>query len=193
RGIGKIHLDIDLSRKASYVIIVLPYEPPPARYYEEGVKVAFVSIRRNDPTALNPKIKASNLLNNVMAYIQAKEQQAYEGLFCNLSGHITECTSSNFFIVKRGTLITPAPGAGLLEGVVRGLTLELAAANSIPVKEMDMVPQDCLDANESFITSSLKGIMPVRRLGDQSFSPIPGPITKLLTDAYRQYIKAGKT
>src|SRR4026207_1539206 len=69
---GKMGLDIHSSKKASFVIIVVPLEPPNSSAYETGVKVSLVSVRRNDITTLNPKIKSSNLLKNVLAYVQAK-------------------------------------------------------------------------------------------------------------------------
>src|SRR5262245_50438066 len=114
RGKGAISLDIDSSERASYVVIVKSLEHYPFEHYERGVKLAMVSIRRNDRQALNPKIKSGNLLNNVLAYMQAKSEGAFEGILCNLAGFVTEATSSNVFLIKDGKLITPSLDAGLL-------------------------------------------------------------------------------
>lgn len=191
RGPGKIHLDIDLSKASTFVIIVQPYEVLPAELYENGVKIAFIALRRNDRATLNPKIKAGNLLNNVLGYMQAKEQHAYEGLFCNMAGFVTECTSSNFFMVKGGKLITPPGDAGLLQGVIRGLVLELAAQRKIPAEERTFMPPECFEADEAFITSSLKGILPVNSIDEKRLSPVPGPVTKTLMNAYRDLLDSG--
>lgn len=191
RGVGKIHLDIAQASHSSYVIVVQPYEPPAPELYTNGVKVAFVALRRNDRATLNPKIKTSNLLNNVLGYIQAKELQAFEGLFCNMAGFVTECTSSNFFMVHTGKLITPPAEAGLLQGVIRGLTLEMAAQCGIPAEERNFMPQECFEADEAFITSSLKGLLPVKLIDEKGLSPVPGPVTKKLMDSYRALLESG--
>jgi branched-chain amino acid aminotransferase len=188
RGQGAITLDPDRSERASYVIIVNPLEPYPRDYYEKGVKVAMVSIRRNDRQALNPRIKSGNLLNNVLAFAQAKSEGAFEGILCNLSGNVTEATSSNVFIVKHGTLITPSLESGLLSGVTRGLVLELAASKQIPVDERDVQPNEMIQCDECFITSTTKGVMPVNQIGETRLTPSPGPITRQIMKAYQQFV-----
>jgi branched-chain amino acid aminotransferase len=187
RGVGRIGLDIDLSSKPSYIMIVVPLEPPPPSYYKDGVKIALVDIRRNDRLSLNPGMKTGNLLNNVLGYMETKKENAYEGIFCNIAGYVTEGTVSNVFIVKNGQVITPPPDAGLLLGVTRGLTLELAAENKIPLEQRNFYPTEMLEADECFITSTTKAILPVREVSNRKFSPAPGPITKKLMDAYHQF------
>lgn len=187
RGVGRIGLDIDLSSKPSYIIIVIPLEPPPPSYYKDGVKIALVDVRRNDRLSLNPGMKTGNLLNNVLGYMETKKENAYEGIFCNIAGYVTEGTVSNVFIVKNGRLITPPPEAGLLLGVTRGLTLELAAENGIPAEQRIFFPAEMLQADECFITSTTKAILPVKQLGERNFSPVPGPITQKLMDAYHHF------
>lgn len=189
RGAGRIGLDVNLSKQPSYVIIVIPLEPPSSEYYETGVKVSVVSVRRNDITTLNPKIKSSNLLNNVLAYVQAKKQGSFEGILCNMAGNVAEGTGSNIFIVQDGKLKTPPPEAGLLEGVTRALTLELAAEENIPCEETHFTPQELLQSDECFITSTTKEILPVRLVDEKEFSIVPGPVTKKLMQAYRKFVK----
>ena len=188
RGKGKIGLDIDLSERAGYVLIVDRLEPLPSEYYSQGVKVVLVSIRRNDQAALNPKMKSSNLLNNVLAYVEAKEQGAYEGILCNMAGYVADCTGSNVFIVQEGKLLTPPAEAGLLEGVTRALTLELAAQEKIPFAERNITPDELMEAQECFITSTTKEIMPVHCIHHTFLSPAPGPITQKLMQAYRRFV-----
>jgi branched-chain amino acid aminotransferase len=189
RGSGKIGLDIDSSKKPSFVILVVPLQTPSPQMYENGVKVSIVSVRRNDITTLNPKIKSSNLLNNVLAYVQAKQHDAFEGILCNIAGNIAEGTGSNIFIVRNGELITPPPEAGLLEGVTRALTLDLAADQQIPFKEIHFTPEEMLRSEECFITSTTKEILPVRQINELQLANVPGPITKKLMQAYRRFVE----
>jgi branched-chain amino acid aminotransferase len=188
RGKGAISLDMDSSEHASYVIIVKPLEQFPREYYQRGVKLAMVSIRRNDRQALNPRIKSGNLLNNVLAYMQAKSEGAFEGILCNLAGNVTEATSSNVFLVKHGKIITPSLDAGLLSGVTRGLVLELAAAQQIPTEERNVQPEELLQSDECFITSTTKAIIPVNQISDTRLPDAPGDVTKQLMDAYRKFV-----
>jgi len=189
RGTGKIGLDIHSSKKATMVIIVVPLEPPSPQMYETGVKVSVVSVRRNDVTTLNPKIKSSNLLNNILAYVQAKQHDAFEGVLCNLAGNVAECTGSNIFVVQKGVLVTPPPEAGLLEGVTRALTLELAAAENIPFNEANFTPAKMLEGEECFITSTTKEILPVNQIDEKLFRNVPGPLTMQLMRTYRRFVK----
>jgi len=193
RGAGRIGLDVNLSKHPSYVIIVIRLEPPSPEYYETGIKVSVVSVRRNDITTLNPKIKSSNLLNNVLAYVQAKKQGAFEGILCNMAGNVAEGTGSNIFIVQNGKLKTPPPEAGLLEGVTRALTLDLASAENVPFEETQFTPQELFQSEECFITSTTKEILPVRQVDDKEFLVVPGPVTKRLMHAYKKFVKHQET
>jgi branched-chain amino acid aminotransferase len=188
RGVGEMSLDIDPCKKPSYVIIVNPFENLPASLYEKGIKVALVNIRRNDQQSLDPGIKTCNLLNNVLAFREAKEQNAFDGILCNISGFVTEATASNVFLVKDGVLLTPPPNAGLLQGVTRWLTLDLAAQKKIPLKERNITPEELRSSEECFITSTTKGILPVNQISEIILKDVPGPVTRTLMDAYRDYV-----
>lgn len=192
RGIGRIHLDMDRSERSSFIIIVQPFDPLPAEYYERGIKTALVAIRRNSQMTLNPGIKSGNLLNNVLAYMQAKEQDAFEGILCNLDGYITEGTGSNVFFARNGALCTPPLEAGLLPGVTRGLVLELAREQNIDAGERNITPAEIGEFEECFITGTTKGVLPVREISGTQFNA-PGPITARILDAYRRFSQAQNT
>ena len=184
----KMGLDIHFSKSPRIVIIVVPLEPPSSDYYEHGVKISLVSIRRNDITTLNPKIKSSNLLNNVLAYVEAKQQGSFEGILCNIAGNIAEGTGSNIFVIHRGKLRTPPPEAGLLEGVTRALVLDLAASTGLPCEQIQFAPAELLSSDECFITSTTKEILPVSHVDSKAFAVVPGPVTKRLMHAYREFV-----
>src|SRR3990172_9262687 len=123
RGIGSIGLDMDLSKHPTYIAIVNPFAPLGSELYANGVKIAIVSTRRNDLSTLSPRIKSSNLLNNVLAYMEAKTVGAFEGILCNMAGYVSEATGSNVFMVRHGKLHTPSLDCGLLEGGTRDLVI----------------------------------------------------------------------
>jgi len=190
RGVGKIGIDIESCKKPSYVILVQPLEPPAAHFYRDGVPITVVSIRRNDPGALNPRMKSSNLINNILAYREAREAGAFEGILCNSQGFITEATGSNIFVVLDHVLVTPPAEAGLLEGVTRRLVLDLASRKKIPAKERNITPEELTQAAECFLTSTTKAILPVRSIGNTELSPVPGPVTMQLMSAYDDFVDA---
>ncbi|MDP6502345.1 MAG: aminotransferase class IV, partial [Planctomycetota bacterium] len=134
-----------------------------------------------------PKIKSGNYLNNVIARMQAADEDAVEGIMLNPEGWVTEGTTSNIWMVKGGKAKTPALRCGLLPGVTRALVLELASTNGIPVEECEISREELLDAEEAFITSTTKGVVPIRLIGDTAVgNGKPGPITKRLGQLLRE-------
>ncbi len=181
RGEGVIDLHPRTCKKPNWMMFVMPLHDWPAEWYTDGIKVALVSIHRNPSTALSPKIKSGNYLNNVIARMQAADEDAVEGIMLNPEGWVTEGTTSNIWMVKDGKAKTPALRCGLLPGVTRALVLELASTNGIPVEECEISREELLDAEEAFITSTTKGVVPIRLIGDTAVgNGKPGPITKRL-------------
>ena len=107
------------------VIIVKPADEPPARIFEDGIQISLVSILRNHPGSVNPIIKSNNLLNNALAMQEAHRRGGEEALMCNYRGELSECSQSNFFMVRDGVALTPHSDAGLLEGVTRAFLFEV--------------------------------------------------------------------
>ena len=100
---------------------------------------------------------------------------------------IAEGAGSNLFIVKDGTLHTPPLDAGILPGITRELVFEIAAGLGIPTRQDPLHAEDLLGADEAFITSTLKEIMPIARAGDHRIGAGgPGPLTARLHAAYRE-------
>ena len=89
-------------------------------------------MRRNHPRSLDPAIKSSNLLNNILALREAQARGAEEPILLNHEGQVAEGASTNVFVVEGGTLLTPPLSAGILGGITREVVLELAAAQQIP-------------------------------------------------------------
>ncbi len=185
RGPGEIGLDPALCPSPTTVIATRPFKDYPAVQYEKGVSAAVVQTRRNHPLALNPAIKCTNFLNNILAKIESLKAGAYEGIMLNWEGYVAEGTISNIFIVKKHTLLTPHLDTGILEGVTRGLVLYLSRKERIPAKETMLKPKDLYEADECFITNSTVEIMPVTVVdGNTIGTGEPGTVTKTLMKAY---------
>src|SRR4029450_2172506 len=121
RGVGELTYDIQATPTPSLVIIVKPLEEPPARIERDGISISLVPVLRNHPGSVNPIIKSNNLLNNAIAMQQANQRGGEEALMCNYRGELSECSQSNFFMVRGGVLLTPPSEAGLLEGITGGV------------------------------------------------------------------------
>ncbi|MGE5174221.1 MAG: branched-chain-amino-acid transaminase [Betaproteobacteria bacterium] len=191
RGPGEIGLDPALCTAPTMVIAVKPFLDYPKHYYERGVDVAIVKTRRNHPLALDPAIKGTNFLNNILAKIEAIKAGAYEGIMLNWEGYVAEGTISNIGMVKKGVLYTPSMDAGILEGVTRDLVLRLARRKKIPTREVLMPLKSLLAADECFITNTTMEIMPVTTIHKKPVgNGRPGPVTSLLCQAYKKEVLA---
>ena len=187
RGVGDLSYDLKATPKPSTVIFVKPFEAYPARVYNDGIRIALVDMLRNHPRSVNPIIKSNNLMNNALAMQAAYRSGAEEALMCNYRGELTECSQSNFFLVRGGAALTPKSEAGLLEGVTRAYLFELGRELGIDVREETLLPADLDTADEMFITSTTRELSPVvnvdgKPVGDGK----PGPVTKKLTALYQQ-------
>jgi branched-chain amino acid aminotransferase len=186
RGAGEIGLDPALAVDPKAIVIVQPLHAPPLAAYREGVKVCVVGVEHVPPRAVDPTAKTGNYLSHVLALREARAQGAHEALMLDRDGFVTEGTTSNVFAVRGGAVLTPPLGAGILEGVTRGIVLGLARELGAPVREEPLRPRHLEEAEEVFVTSTAREVLPVTRLGDR---PVgggrPGPATSRLHDAYR--------
>ncbi|MBI4710561.1 MAG: branched-chain-amino-acid transaminase [Nitrospirae bacterium] len=196
RGVGPIGLDPRLCPEPTFVIICNPFKDYPEQYYEKGVKVVIVNVRRNFKNALNPMIKSLNFLNNVLANMEGIKEDAHEAIMLNYKGYIAEGTTSNIFFIKNKTLFTPELEVGILDGITRRIVLNLADEAGMKLMEGRFIPDDVYDADEVFISSTTREIMPVTKIDDIKIGSKTGKITKALLAAYRKkvdaYIKAHK-
>jgi branched-chain amino acid aminotransferase len=189
RGVGDMSYRFERIPAPTIAIYVKPLEPNNEALYEKGASAVIVSIRRNPIEALNPAIKASNLLNNALATREAYALGAFEAILLNTRGEVAEGAGSNVFIVKGGRLLTPPLSCGLLAGITRELVLEIAGALGVPFEERVLTADDLKAADELFITSTLKELAPMVTLDGAPIGPgTPGPVTKALLKAYRARI-----
>ena len=191
RGVGELSYDPAACPTPSIVVIVKPHVAPPAEVFERGVKVALVEIVRNHPGSVSPLIKSNNLLNNALAMQEAFRRGGFEGVMRNYRGELAECTQSNLFIVKGGAALTPPIDAGLLPGITREFLFEIGAEAAIPVREAVLKDADLFGADEAFLTSSTREVVPIVQVDDRRIGAgIPGPITRRLLDGFRRQAQA---
>lgn len=181
RGTSMIDLNPGECQKATLIIIVQEYKPFAKEYYERGADLIIADTRRNFPKSLSPSIKSLNLLNNFLAYKEAVEKKAFDAILLSVDDYITEGTTFNVFWVKDKIIHTSDESAGILHGVTRDVVFKLAEQNNIKWTKGLYTADALFNADECFITSTLKEIMPIRTINNAKIGPqCPGPITLLL-------------
>ena len=188
RGQGPLGLDPELCPNPALLIIAEPLKGYPKAFYEEGISAIIPQTRRNLKEALDPKIKSLSFLNNILAKVEALKSGAYEALMLNAQGNITEGTVCNVFFEKDGLLCTPSLECGLLDGITRGIVLDLALREGLTVKEGEFTKEDIYRAGEVFLTNTTMEVMPVKGVDGRPFRV--GELTKLLLKAYREEVRA---
>lgn len=193
RGAGKLDLDPGASDDTQLIVIVFPLGAPTPEMYAKGVAVAIVTITRNSPRAIDPAVKSGNYLNNVLALGEARRRSgAYEAILCADDGCIAEGASSNVFMVRGGQIWTPPADVGILDGITRAKVLELCRAHDLPVFERRFSPEELRGADEAFITSATRAVLPVTTVDEKPVGAgVPGPITRRLMALYDQLARRG--
>lgn len=187
RGTGPIAIDTRTSTTPLLVVFVEALQLPSLEHYERGISAAIVDPR----TVANPGLKTGNYLPNILALRQAIERAGDDAIMCNRDGFVTEAATSNVFVVRSGALSTPSLASGLLAGITRSIVFELASRLELVVRERAISPEELATADELFLTSSVRGIMPVTQLdGAVLGSGHMGPITRRLWTAYEDYVAA---
>lgn len=191
RGTTAIGLGVGRGERPRRIIVVIPLPAQPPELYADGVELATVAgARALDGTAASGA-KASNYLPNILSLASAQARGGYEALSVATGGEILEGATSNVFLVHGGVVSTPPLSMGILGGITRRLVIEAAASDGLTVVERLLFPPDLYRAEEAFITSSLREVVPVVRadgvvLGDGR----PGPISKRLHAAFRRRAEA---
>lgn len=192
RGAGEIGLDPAVADTPRLVVIVKPATPPPPEAYRDGVKVAIVSRARPGlaTATVDPQVKSGNYLGNVLAVAEARRRGAYEAILCDGLGRITEGSSFNFFLVSAGRVSTAPLSLGLLEGITRRKVMQLLEEAEIPLVEQPLWPADLHRADEAFLTSSVRGVVPIVQADGQPIGEgRPGPVTRRVMALYEALVR----
>jgi branched-chain amino acid aminotransferase len=151
-------------------------------------------IAKNGRHAASPLagVKVTSWLNNVWHLAEAQSQGWNEVVLLNERGEVAECTTANIFFVKDGKVATPPLSSGCLEGVTRGLLLELAPLQDVSLTEQTLTPEDLYAADEVFITSTNRSLLGISEIAGHKYPVVMGPVAQKLERAFdaamRDYI-----
>jgi branched-chain amino acid aminotransferase len=189
RGVG-LGLDPKKIKHPNLIIIASQLELYPQSMYENGLEVVTVATRIPPAQALEPRIKSlGKYVNNILAKMEANRAGAGEGLMLSCDGYVAEATGDNIFIICGGSVFTPPPHVGILEGITRATAMELARKIGIPVHERLLTLYDVYNADECFLTGTAAEFIPAVKIdGRLVGSGRPGPITKRLIAEFRALV-----
>lgn len=170
----------DQASAALYILCLNPFFPD-RKLYRDGAALITYDYERAFPHA-----KSLNMLQSYLAYRQAKEHQAYDALFINREGCITEGSRTNFFCMRDRTIVTP-PDDDVLLGVMRKAALRVAAEAGFVIEQKRIPLQELPQYENAFVTSTSSKIMPVRSIDDHHFGP-PTPELKELMDKLDHFL-----
>jgi len=188
RGAGTLGLNPFLCKNSCLIIIADKIQLYPEELYETGMKIISATTVRNHPLAIPPQVKSLNYLNNIIAKIEALDNDVPEAIMYNHEGYVAEATGDNVFIVRDGVIYTPPVEAGSLEGITRNLVIRLAREENIEVVEKNLTRCDLYICNEFFLTGTAAEVIGIveidrRMIGDGK----PGPVTKRLREKFFEY------
>lgn len=193
RGSSPVDIDPATAGAPRLVVIAQPLGAPTPAMLADGVGVEIVSQSRAAAGCVAPSIKSGNYLSSVLAIAEARRRRATanEAILCSPAGSVAEGATSNVFFVAAGVVCTPALEVGILDGVTRTKVLGLARAASLEVREPSFVaPAELRGANEVFLTSAVRGILPVTSVdGAVVGEGRPGPVTRRLLALYEALLR----
>ena len=186
RGIGELSADTETCTDPTPIIIVVPLIVPPEWVYREGVDVVISSVRRSGRFA---DIKSGSLIHQVLALREAKSKGAFEAILLTDGGKLSDGITSNIYLVRDGTLLTPSHDASIVEGITRRAVLELAGDMGITVSQGLFDVEEIRKADEMFLTSTTREVVPIARVDSKPVgNGLPGPVTTRLLEAYRRAV-----
>ncbi len=186
RGTGPTGLR-NIDRLKGPDIVVIP-QLEKQRTTEESaqmkVRAKTVGVRRTPPECLDPRVKANNYQNMILAKLEQRAAGADQAIMLDIYGFIAEGPAENIFAIRQGRLVTPLPH-NVLNGVTRGAIMEIGADQGLDVREMNMTLHDLYNAEELFVTGSLRGIAPITEVDGRTIGEgRMGPISRQILDQY---------
>ena len=172
--------------KSGCTLIVLAEWKPPV-YSDHGIRVITAATRRNTPQCLDSKIHHNNLLNNILASIEANVAGVDSAIMLDINGFVSETNDTNLFLVKDDRLLTPTADS-CLPGLTRKMILKICDEQSIPAKERNLSLTEVYTADEVFTSGTMGELTPVleadgRVIGDGRV----GPMTLRLQELHRAF------
>lgn len=178
------YMDPKVNRYGPTLIVLAEWKPP-IHDDKNGVRLITASVRRNTPQCLDSKIHHNNLINNILAKIEANAAGADGALMLDIDGFVSEVNATNIFFAHQGNVLTPFADS-CLPGITRGIVMELCRENQIPCIEKRISIAEAYSADEAFTTGTMGELVPVleidgRTIGDGD----AGAVTRNLEDLFR--------
>jgi branched-chain amino acid aminotransferase len=184
RGVGPAGAVPPLNVRPTVIVAVNPKPVFAAAVYESGLTAHVASGRRNE-RAMTTGLKTLSYTDAIAGMLEARRAGADEALFLDTEAHCCEAAASNLFVWTGRALVTPPLSCGALPGITRATVLELAASLGMPAEQRAFELSELLNAEEAFLTSSLRGIAPLVRVGDRAIGRgQPGERTHRIAQAY---------
>jgi branched-chain amino acid aminotransferase len=155
--------------------------------FKTSISVRTVSGRRNE-YAMSAGLKTLSYTDNVLALLEAVAKGAEDAVLLDTAGHVSEATAANVFLVKNETVRTPPVSCGAFPGITRAIVIELLGEQGVTVTEDPVTPQELAQADEVFLTSSIREIAPVDTVDGRALEA-PGPITTAAMGAFAANIR----
>jgi branched-chain amino acid aminotransferase len=190
RGKGSLGVNPNSCKRGTAFIVAdkLSFVDPQVKLH--GAKLIIAATRRLPPDGLDPRVKSLNYLNHVLARMEANRANADEAILLNANGHVSEGTTDNVFVVRNNVLLTPPVTDGALDGVTRGVIMELAGELGLVSAESTLSAYDLYTAEECFLTGTAMEMIPVREIDGRVLPACPGPVFQKLQTAFVERIRA---
>ncbi len=173
-----------LNQSGCSLIVLAEWKPPV--YSDEGIRVVTASTRRNTPSCLDSKIHHNNLLNNILASIEANVAGVDSAIMLDLNGFVSETNDTNLFMVRSGTVCTPYADA-CLPGLTRQMVLDICGENGIPAAERNLSLTELYTADEVFTSGTMGELTPVLEADGRVIgNGAPGDLTRRLQALHRE-------
>lgn len=170
------------NRSGPCLIVLAEWKAPV--YDRRGTRLITSAIRRNAPQCLDSKIHHNNLINNILAKIQANHAGVDDALMLDVHGFVAETNATNVFLVRRGELVTPHADS-CLPGITRGKVIAIARRDGIPTTERNVTLGETWSADEMFTTGTMGELSPVLELDGRPIGGgTAGPTTERLQELY---------
>ena len=173
------------NRSGCTLIVLAEWKPPV--YSDDGVRVVTASTRRNTPQCLDSKIHHNNLLNNILASIEANVAGVDAAVMLDIDGFVSETNDANLFLVRDGIVRTPHADS-CLPGVTRRMVLDICRLESIPAEERRLSLTELYTSDEVFTTGTMGELTPVLEADGRSIGTgSAGPLTRRLQQLHREF------
>ena len=177
-------MDARVNQYGTTLIVLAEWKPP--IYAKSGIRLITSAIRRNPPQCVDSKIHHNNLINNILAKIEANVAGVDDAIMLDIFGYVSETNATNIFLIKRGKVLTPHADS-CLPGITRGTVIGIAREAGIPLTERNVSLTEVYTADEVFTTGTVGELSPVlevdgRKIGDEGIRPVTTRLQELYAE-----------